>query len=452
MRTAEQRCFDAGIDQATLMERAGTAVAREAMRFALGRPVLVLAGPGNNGGDAYAAARLLHSWGCDVTVAALGSKKSGAAADMRRRWTGPTVALADAAPRAVLVDGLFGTGMSRPLETDVREALHRLVGAADFSLAIDLPSGLATDSGEDLGLAPVSATCALGALKPAHVLMPGAACCGHVRLVDIDIACPDSTRTIARPRLTPPARDAHKYRRGMVAVVAGAMPGAAHLAARATLHAGAGYVLLASGDPQHRSPDALVRRKIADADDLAELLADARIGAAVIGPGLGSGNHARALLDAALASDRPLIIDGDALTLLGEDAVRRLSTRDARSWLTPHEGEFVRLFGDGGGNKIDRTRQAAQRAGATIVHKGPDTVIADPDGNVHIADTGTSWLSTAGTGDVLAGICGARMACGDESAADAAIWLHARAARLTGAAFMADDIVAPIASAVAECL
>lgn len=246
---------------------------------------------------------------------------------------------------------------------------------------------------------------------------------------------------IERPRLAPPPREAHKYSRGMVAVVAGAMPGAAMLAARAAMHGGAGYVLLAGRDPPGGRPDALVRRRL---DDLAGLLADERIGALVLGPGLGDEPE---WLEAALASDRALVLDGDALTI----AIR---PRAAPTILTPHGGEFARMFGQGEGEKLARTQAASDRLGAVVIHKGAETIVAAPDGRIAVNEDAPSWLSTAGAGDVLAGLVGARLASGRapfEAGCEAA-WLHARVAELAGPAFIADDLIPLIPRAIAECL
>jgi hydroxyethylthiazole kinase-like uncharacterized protein yjeF len=454
MRTAEEAVFRGGTPQDALMERAGAAVAREVARFAFGRPVLVLAGPGNNGGDAYVAARLLATAGHDVCLVAVGEPKPGAAARMAARWQGTTSSLYAARPRPVLVDGLFGTGLTRPLERGLAAVLSDLVSQAEFAVAIDLPSGLETDIGADLGAARgIDLTVALGALKPAHLLDCGVERCGRVVLADIGVPVPEAWRTVARPHLTPPDVHSHKYSRGLVAVVQGAMPGAARLAACAAMAGGAGYVVLAGERAGDAVPDALVRRELRDADDLGEFLAWDRVDAVVLGPGLGRDRRAEGYLRAVFAVAKPLVVDGDALTLLGTGAVRWLQTRGAPTWLTPHSGEFDRMFGHEGG-KIDRTLLAAQETRATIVHKGADTVIASPRGEVRIAAGASPWLSTAGTGDVLAGLLAARVAAGDASvvAAEAAVWLHARAARLAGPAFIADALVGQVPKAIAECL
>lgn len=428
MRAAEDRAIAAGTDVATLMERAGAGIARWTARLGSGAPVLVLCGPGNNGGDGYVTARILRAQGVDVMIAALGPPKTDAARNAAAAWAGQVDAITDAASAPVVIDALLGTGASRPL--DSRHAVE-LIGAARLAIAADLPSGLDTDSGAPIGeVARCHVTLALGALKPAHLLQPGTDLCGAIRVIDIGIAAESAMRVLDRPTLSAPGPDAHKYTRGMVAVVAGAMPGAAVLAAEAALRAGAGYAALV-GDGGTGGPQALVRRPWE-----AALLSDRRIGCIVIGPGLGRDASARERLVAAIASERPLVIDGDALRLL--DPARM----PAGSILSPHAGEFAALFGESAGSKLDRTRAAAQTCGAVVVHKGADTVIAAPDGRVALAPPASPWLSTAGTGDVLAGAIAAQRAAGLDpfAAAQAGVWLHARAAGRLGAAFVADDL------------
>lgn len=414
MRAAEEVAFASGISQPVLMERVGSAVAVQVARLAAGRPVLVLAGPGNNGGDAHVVARWLGERGHDVTVAQLSKN---------------TNELSDALHRPVLVDGLFGIGLSRSLDADVAAELVRLRTGA-LTIAIDLPSGLGTDDGADLGTAGADVTVALGALKPAHA----SALCGHVLLDNIGLNIDSYTRTLDRPTFTRPTADSHKFTRGMVAVIAGAMPGAARLAARAALAGGAGYVVLAGAEG---GPDAIVHR---DAD---AAMADERVGALVVGPGLGKD---RKLLDRTLASGRQLVIDGNALSLIGRD-IERLAGVEAI--LTPHAAEFERLFGAGEGSKIDRTRAAAAATGCTVIHKGPETVIAHPNGRVTVAADAPAWLASAGTGDVLAGLVAARWAAGDAQPAEAAVWLHGRAARFAGPGMIADDLIGAIGLALA---
>ena len=424
-------------DLPALMERAGRAIAAQVRRLAGREPVLILCGPGNNGGDGYVAATALAEAGHPVRIAALAEPATDLARAARARWPGPVETLADAAPARILVDALFGTGLSRPLATKTMTSWHRLAGAASLHVAVDLPSGIDGDTGTILSPSPAAhVTLALGAAKPAHLLQPAARFCGSVRLLGIGLIASSSVTVIARPSLPEPGPDSHKFSRGMVAVVGGAMAGAGELAAVSAMRAGAGYVVhLGDGSGP---PHALVRKPWCD-----DALADRRIGAVVIGPGLGRDANARTKLDAALDTRTPLVVDGDALHLVDLD---RLAARAAPAILTPHAGEFAALFGRDDGSKIDRTLAAAARAGTVVVHKGPDTVIASPDGRVVVAGEASDWLSTAGSGDVLAGATGAMLAClGDPfAAASAAVWLHREAARVCGRSFIADDLAAAL--------
>ncbi len=433
MRAAEDAAIAAGVDVDRLMHRAGTAVAAAVRRLAAGRDVLILCGPGNNGGDGYVAATALAEVGIAVRVAATGEPRTDVARRARAGWSGPVGTLADAAPAAILVDALFGTGLARPLDAAVAVALGRLAAAAEIAIAVDLPSGVATDDGALLSEPPVfTLTLALGAIKPAHLLQPAARHAGTVRILDIGLAIDGAVRALAPPDLAAPGPDSHKYSRGMVAVVAGSMAGAADLAALSALRAGAGYALLLTDTPG--ATHAIVRRPFAD-----DALIDERIDVIVIGPGLGRDDDARRRLDAAFASHRPLVVDGDALHLVTPD---RLRAHPAPVIVTPHDGEFRALFGHTAGSKIDRALAAATISGAVVVYKGPDTVVAASDGRVRIATHANGWLSTAGTGDVLAGTVGAMLAAGHDpfTAAAAAVWLHADAARRCGASFIADDL------------
>lgn len=438
MRAAEEAAAPTPDALYALMERAGAGVAGAVRRLCPGEETLILCGPGNNGGDGYVAARLLREQGHPVRVAATGAPGTDLARRARAAWPGPVENLAEARPAAVLVDALFGTGLTRPLDHATGAALRRLALAARYRIAVDVPSGVGTDNGALLSDPPrFDLTLTLGAIKPAHLLQPAAARMGAVRLLDIGVLPTSAeTRSLRRPRLPEPGPDAHKFSRGMVAVVAGAMPGASELATLAAARAGAGYVLLLGGTSDR--PRAIVRRPWTP-----DALADARIGAVVIGPGLGRDAAARERFDAAWDGPHPLVVDGDALRLL--DPARR---RAAPVILSPHAGEFDHLFGSGEGSKIDCARAAAERAGATVVFKGADTVIAAPDGRAVVAAGASAWLSTAGTGDVLAGACGAMLAAGLDSpaAAEAAVWLHGRAARRLGPAFLADDLAEALGS------
>ncbi|VXC40058.1 NAD(P)H-hydrate epimerase,ADP-dependent (S)-NAD(P)H-hydrate dehydratase [Sphingomonas sp. T1] len=479
MRAAEDAVIATGVTVDTLMDRAGTAIAHAVHRLAGSNAILILCGPGNNGGDGYVAARLLADLGATVRVAALSEPRTDAARAARAAWPGPVESLAEAKPTPVLVDALFGTGLKRPLdagtatpnasspaeagaqlnptrapdgsawapasagEHSVADRLQTLSTAATLAIAIDLPSGLATDSGHALTTPPVfHLTLALGALKPVHLLQPAARYCGEVRLLDIGVPVTSQIEVFKSPQLAPPGPDAHKYTRGMVGVIAGTMAGAADLAALAAMRAGAGYVTLLgdSAGPPH----ALVRAAFSD-----HALANDRIGALVIGPGLGRDATARVRLDAALAAGHPLVLDGDALRLLDPDRIRALTVPVI---LTPHAGEFDALFGRSDDDKITRARDAAARTGAVVVFKGADTVIAAPDGRVRLAPGASDWLSTAGTGDVLAGAIGAMLAAGLDplAAAAAGVWLHSEAARRSGPAFIADDLADALRSARAS--
>lgn len=444
MRAAEDAVVARGGSIAALMQEAGRLVGDAVYRLAGNNDVLVLCGPGNNGGDGYLAAGRLRALGHKVRVAAIDpdAPGRGPAAEGRAAWGGAIEPLATAAPAPVLVDALFGTGLLRPLPDTVAAALRRLVVSAQLSIAVDLPSGVVTDDGSVPGdrATPVDVTLALGAVKPSHVLLPAAIVCGEVRLLDIGVAPRSDVEILARESFSAPGDLDHKYTRGMVAVIAGAMPGAAALAAGAAAHV-AGYVLLL-GSATDRLPHAIVRRRFSG-----DALGDDRIGAVVIGPGLGRDDTARAKLDAALASGMPLVIDGDALHLLDP---ARLRDHGAPVILTPHAGEFAAMFGDADGSKVDRAMAAARDCGATIVFKGADTVVAHPGGQVRIAASRRPWLATAGTGDVLAGVTGALLAHLRDPlvAASDAVWLHGEAARVAGPAFIADDLIAAIPRAL----
>ncbi|MCP3733581.1 NAD(P)H-hydrate dehydratase [Sphingomonas sp. RP10(2022)] len=437
MRAAEDAAIAAGSSVTALMQRAGEGIAAATRRLVAGAEVLIVCGPGNNGGDGYVAATALAGLGHPVRVAASGPPKTDAAIAARAGWTGPIEALTDATPAPILLDCLFGTGLTRPLAPEIDAALARLSHAARLVIAADLPSGTNADTAEAPDWAkarPAALTLALGALKPAHGLHPAAAACGTIRLIDLGIDRPDAVTVAARPALPQPGPASHKYTRGMVAIVAGAMEGAARLAAVAALRSGAGYVALYGGSGQG-GPDAIVHRPYEP-----EALADERIGAILIGPGLGRDDEARAHLQALIEADtHRLVIDGDALHLLDPDALRR---RHNPVVLTPHAGEFHALFGTPDGSLLDRARTAAARAGVIVVLKGPTTIVADA-ARVRIHLAGNPWLSTAGTGDVLAGTIAAQLAhphADPMAAADAGVWLHARAAWIAGKSFIADDL------------
>lgn len=445
-RAAEEAIFAAGVPVVDLMEQAGAAVAEAAWRFAAMPPTLILCGPGNNGGDGYVAARHLAERGVHVRVAATSEPTTEAARAMRARWTGPVEPIEGARPAPLLIDALFGTGLARPLDAALADTLARLVGAAKLAIAVDLPSGISTDDGALLSPVPrFDLTVALGALKPAHLLQPAAAFCGRVAVADIGLVAAPRTWEIARPILAMPGPADHKYSRGLVAVIGGAMPGAGVLAATAAQRAGAGYVVL-TGDGVG-GPHALVRR------GMDEALGDPRTGAVVVGPGLGRDAAARDQVRHALASGHRLVIDADGLALLADGGIAHLRRLAEPALLTPHEGEFARMFGDLAGSKLDRVRAAAARSGAIVLLKGADSVVAHPDGRAAVARTAPAWLASAGTGDVLAGIAGAMLARGLDpfTAAQAALWLHGEAAKQAGAGLIADDLADHLPVALEMC-
>ncbi|KTW13063.1 bifunctional ADP-dependent NAD(P)H-hydrate dehydratase/NAD(P)H-hydrate epimerase [Sphingomonas sanguinis] len=437
MRAAEQAVMTQCLSEATLMDRAGRAIAHAVARLAAGREILVLCGPGNNGGDGYITAARLREQGYMVRVAMLAEPRSEGCRRAAKLWGGSVASLDEVEPAPVLVDALFGTGLSRGLEPVAQRGFARLAKAAWLRIAVDLPSGIATDTGRLLGEVPrFDVTLALGAVKPSHLLQPAAGRMGEVRLLDIDVPSSGAVRVMAAPALPSPDAHSHKYSRGMVAVVAGSMSGASELAAIAAARAGAGYVLLLASDVASGPvrPHAIVRREFSP-----DALADDRIGAVAIGPGLGRDDDARRRLGAALGSGRPLVIDGDALRLVETEA---LAAHIGPKILTPHGGEFTHLFGAMTTDKLTATLDAARRSNAIVVHKGADTVIAAPDGRAILCPEASPWLSTAGTGDVLAGAVAAMLAAGLEplAAAEAGVWLHAQAARVCGKAFIADDL------------
>jgi hydroxyethylthiazole kinase-like uncharacterized protein yjeF len=444
MRAAEDALIAAGSSVADLMDLAGRGAAEWVWRVAGRQRVTVLCGPGNNGGDGYVIAQSLIVRGADVAVVATGEPRGEAALAARRAFTGEVLGSDVKRQGGVFVDALFGVGLSRSLSGEHAALLTRLADAHQHRIAIDVPSGVDADSGTLLSpaLPSYDLTIALGAWKFAHLLMPSAARMGSLQRVPIGIdPQKGAAGRLARPAVHPPAADSHKYQRGLVMVVGGAMPGAASLAAEACLRAGAGYVRLSAAQPA-RASHAIVQSREPN-------FAKAR--AVLVGPGLGRDDPAKALLATALNSGAPTVADADALWLLGEQGRAALP---ALAIMTPHEGEFTRLFGEAPGNKVDRARVAAAQSGSVIVYKGPDTVIAAPDGQVAVAPRASTWLSTAGSGDVLAGLCASRLAVtGDPfRAACEAVWLHGEAAGLAGPAFATDDLILHIPLAMAACL
>lgn len=437
MRAAEAAAIASGTSVDSLMERAGAALAESVILYSGKRPVLVICGPGNNGGDGYVAARHLRQRGVPVRVAALADPTSEAAQWAHKEWGGWVEDLAAAESAPVVVDCLFGTGLKRPLEEAVSSRLLELAGQARITIACDLPSGVETDSGAILSPSAKSdLTITFGALKPAHRLMPAMAQMGRVVLADIGITGGGDWHEIGSPDLPPIATEAHKYSRGLVHALAGEMPGAIALAAKAAARSGAGYVRISTSRSIDNLPSAIVQTDTAKLDD-------PRIGCVLVGPGMGALPQ---VLTLALTAKAPVVIDADALGQTGEP--ERLNGQDAV--ITPQEGEFTQLFGELEGSKAERALAAAKSSGAVVVYKGPDTLVAAPDGRLGFAPPAPAWLASAGTGDVLAGMIAALRARGMPGfeAASAAVWLHGRAAEIAGPAMIADDLIDAIPQAL----
>ncbi len=449
---ADRTAIAMGTPVQRLMESAGWAVARAVRaRF---RPcrTLVLCGPGNNGGDGYVAARLLERAGWPVSVAALAPAK-GDALPAAERWRGPMVEFtaAEAGRAALVIDAVFGAGLSRDLDPAVAQVFR----AARRVVAVDVPSGLDGATGAVRGFAPQAAlTVTFFRLKPGHKLLPGRDLCGEIVLSDIGL--PAAVLETVRPQtwlntpalwsLPVPTAESHKYSRGHVTVLGGAlMTGAARMAAAAARRGGAGMVTIAAlgRDDVYRNGEPGV---IVDDSVIATLLQDPRRTAWVCGPGLGV-DAARSALRVLLGSGRAVVVDADALTACaGAPQMLRGGTV-----LTPHAGEFSRVFGAPGPDRLAAVRAAAALTGAVVLLKGSDSIIAAPDGRVAINDSAPPDLATAGAGDVLAGLVGALLVQGMEPwpAACAAVWLHGHAAKLVGPGLIAEDLPAALPRAFA---
>ncbi len=474
MAQADRLTIESGTPGEVLMEAAGRAVAEEALAHHGARQALVLAGPGNNGGDGWVAARHLAEAGVEVRVAALvsGDALHGDAAVMAKRYDGPVVPFApDALEGADLViDAVFGAGLSRPVEGAAAEMLRAASAHRAFGVAVDIPSGIAGDDGQVHGEAfKADLTVTFFRRKPGHLLVPGRFYCGPVVVRDIGI--PASVLATVAPRTFEnaaplwrdewPALDpaGHKYSRGHALVIGGRPPtlGASRLVARAALRTGAGLATLATPrDAYAIQATALTEVMVAPfADDagLEAILADPRRNAIAIGPGSGVDETTRRQVAAVLATKRAVVLDADALTAFAGEPDRLFGSIDGPLVMTPHGGEFARLFGaPGSGDKLAATRGAAARAGAVIVHKGPDTVIAAPDGLAVIEAAAPPHLATAGAGDVLTGILAGCLAQGMPvlSAAAAAVRLHGAAASRFGRGMIAGDLIEALPEVLRE--
>lgn len=462
MAAADRYAMSQGRTGGVLMDAAGAGLARAVIERWAPRRCAVLCGPGNNGGDGWEAAVQLERAGWPVSVFSMVDRKalSGDAARAAAKWRGRNSRLEDCDPGefGLVIDAMFGAGLSRPLEGEasrLAEACNGLRAQGLVTVSADVPSGLDGDRAASSGPAfEADLTVTFHRLKPAHLLQPGRALCGEIVCVDIGI--PDGWSQAAKPCaelnapvLWPsiacdPAQGAHKHRRGRLCVLSGpaGASGAARLAGAAGLVGGAGFVTVlcppGALEEVAASTRSLVTRRFDPEQDFGRVLDDHRASAAVLGPGAGVCEATRARVVAALDAHGPLVLDADALTCFSENPERLFSAVNAPVVLTPHEGEFARLFPDlvrrDDLNKIEATRQAANRAGAVIVHKGPDTIIASPEGAVRVNVHASARLATAGTGDVLAGLIGAFLASGGGAfdAASAAVWIHGEAGRRCG--------------------
>ena len=461
MARADAAALALGIAGETLMEAAGSAVAEHVRRRLPRRQTLVLCGPGNNGGDGFVAARHLRAAGWPVRVALLGksAKLKGDAALNAGRWGDAVAALKPAALEGaeVVIDAIFGAGLDRPLEGTTRAVVEAIGTLGVPVVAVDVPSGLDGDSGQVLGAAAKAAfTVTFFRRKPGHLLLPGRLLCGDVVIADIGI--PEAVLAEIAPAThanEPPLWGAaypwpkltdHKYRRGHALVVAGArMTGAAKLAARAAMRIGAGLVTVTSppsAEPIFQAATAgLLTEPFSDLASFRDVLESRAKSVYLLGPGNGASPETRARVLAALATGRPSVLDADALSSFAGEPGALFGAIKGAAVLTPHEGEFARVFAVAG-DKLVRTRAAARAAGAVVLLKGADSVIASPDGRAAICCNAPAELATAGTGDVLAGLVLGLLAqhMPPFEAAAAAAWLHGEAGTLAGPGLIAEDL------------
>jgi hydroxyethylthiazole kinase-like uncharacterized protein yjeF len=472
MERADRLTIAAGTPGFALMLSAGQAVAEAAMDLVAEGSILVVAGRGNNGGDGYVAAAELAARGREVSVILLCERDSlqGDAASAARGWKYPVLPFNPQAigHPALIIDALFGAGLNRPIKGDPHDMIEAINANGAPVLSVDLPSGVNGTTGAVMGVAIRAAeTVTFFRRKPAHLLLPGRIHCGRVRVADIGIDAqvlaeirPQTFENIPefwRKCFPVPQVDGHKYARGHAVIVSGdiAATGAARLSARGALRAGAGLVTLASPRDalavNAAALAAVMLRAVDTVVEFAELWNDKRLNTCVIGPGAGVGARTRDLVLSALSAKRHLVLDADALTSFAEapehlfEAIK--ASHDPQVVLTPHEGEFPRLFSDMSNkhpnrSKLERVRDAAQRCGAVVLLKGPDTVVASPDGRATIAANAPPWLATAGAGDVLAGMIAGMLAQGVPAfeAASIGAWMHGEAAREAGPGLIAEDL------------
>jgi len=469
MYRADAAAAEAGVPGLELMEAAGAAVAEAVTDLSPAGRVVVLCGPGNNGGDGFVAARLLVAQGREVRLALLGdpTKLKGDAAANAARWTGGIEAMSPGVldGASVVIDAMFGAGLARPLDGVALEVVNRLNETDLPCVAVDVPSGVNGDTGRVAGAAPrADVTVTFYRRKPGHLLYPGRGLCGRGRVADIgtpgkvlESISPDQWENgpaLWRNEFPRPDPEGHKYARGHALVSGGReLTGAARLAAHAALRAGAGLVSIAAhpdalGIYRAGRPSLMVR-EILDAPAFADTLADPRMRACLVGPGNGVTEETAARALAGIASGAGCVIDADAIMVFASDPDRlfaAIAAGEGDVVLTPHDGEFARLFSahtdaerDG---KLEAARMAARVSGAVVVLKGADTVVAAPDGRAAINANAPPDLATAGSGDVLAGFITGLLAQGMSGfdAAAAGVWLHGAAAAHFGPGLIAEDI------------
>jgi ADP-dependent NAD(P)H-hydrate dehydratase / NAD(P)H-hydrate epimerase len=472
MERADRLTIAEGTPGFALMLSAGQAVAEAAMDLVEEGPILVVAGRGNNGGDGFVAAAELAARGREVSVILLCERDSlqGEAASAARGWKYPVLPFNPQAigRPALIIDALFGAGLNRPVKGDPQQMIEAINANGAPVLSVDLPSGINGTSGAVMGVAVRAAeTVTFFRRKPAHLLLPGRIHCGRVRVADIGIDArvlgeiqPQTFENVPqfwRKSFPVPQIDGQKYARGHAVVISGdlAATGAARMSARGALRAGAGLVTLASPRDalavNAAALTAVMLRATDTAVEFAELLTDKRLNACVIGPGAGVGARTRDFVLTALSAQRHLVLDADALTSFAEAPDHLFQPIKAlpgpQVVLTPHEGEFPRIFSDISNkhpfrSKLERVRAAAERCGAVVLLKGPDTVVASPQGRATIAANAPPWLATAGAGDVLAGMIAGLLAQGVPAfeAACIGVWMHGEAAREAGPGLIAEDL------------
>ena len=460
MNEADRLAIAAGTPGVLLMQRAGEAVAKEIERRFSPRPVTVLCGPGNNGGDGFVVAALLERSGWPIRLALLGQIEAlhGDALHHARLWRGGVESLTPSVidNAELVIDALFGSGLNRHLQSSVRDTLSSARRRHVPIVAVDIPSGILGDTGEDFGAAPAVCTVTFVRKKPGHLLLPGRELCGEVIVADIGMpqAVLDSlavdtwenTPPLWQSKLPRPEAAAHKYSRGHALLYGGyPMTGAARMSARAAARIGAGLTTIAVSEqafPIYAAAlTSIMVQPLKGDQDFDRLLEDARYTAVAIGPGAGINDITRARSLSALRSQKAVVLDADAISVFAGRTAELFANIHGPCVMTPHEGEFKRIFDDSG-DKLTRARRAAHESGAVIVLKGADTIVAAPDGRAIINANAPATLATAGSGDVLGGFILGLLAQGTDAfpAAAAAVWLHGAAASIFGVGLMAEDL------------